>query len=144
MVRSPELVSTKMNESWLRLRGTWTNSARTSCAAEFAAMDFGGRVVTDDADVVGTQAPALAGDEGRGHLASGHDACTEHFYFSAQGGELGKAENGIGGVLADAQDVESWRAHKVVVQGIERAGKMQAGCGATGASDNVRSRRGAS
>ena len=67
----------------------------------------------------------MAGDECGGDLAAGHDLRAEHFYFGAEGGELGELENGVGGVFADAENVETLSAHKVVVQGIGRGEKCK-------------------
>ena len=92
---------------------------------EFSAVKVSGVVVADGTDVVSVQAPPLAGDECSGDLAARHDLCAEHFYFGAEGGELGKLEDGIGGVFADAENVETFGAHKVVVQGIGRAEKCK-------------------
>ena len=88
-------------------------------------MEVGSVVVPDDADVVCAKPPALAGDECGGDLAAGHNLCAEHFYFRAEGRELGKLEDGVGGVFADAEDVETFGAHKVVVQGIGRGEKCK-------------------
>ncbi len=46
-------------------------------ATEFAAVEFGGMVVADAADVVRTEAPALAGDESGGDLAAEKDLRVE-------------------------------------------------------------------
>ena len=94
-------------------------------AAKFAAVKVSGVIVADGADIVGAQSPPLAGDESGGDLAAGHDLCAEHFYFGAEGGELGKLEDSVGGVFADAENIETLSAHKVVVQGIGRAEKCK-------------------
>jgi hypothetical protein len=59
-------------------------------------------------------------------LPAQHDLGAKHFHLGSQGGELCELQNRIGGVLADSQDVETWRAQKVVVQGIETAKKCKA------------------
>ena len=92
---------------------------------EFAAVKVSGVVITDDADVVSTQSPSLAGDESGGDLAAGHNLCAEHFYFGTEGGELGELQYGVRGVFADAENVETFGAHKVVVQGIGREEKCK-------------------
>jgi hypothetical protein len=94
-----------------------------SGTAKFATVKFGGGVVADDSDIVGAEAPSLAGDEGGGDLAAREDLRAEHFDLGAEGGELGKSENSVGGVFADAEDVETRSAHRVVVQGIGRGEK---------------------
>ena len=88
-------------------------------SAEFTLVEFGCGVIADDADVVAAESPTLAGDERSGYLASGHDASAEHLDFGAERREAREAQDGVGGVFADAEDVESRSAHKVVVQGIE-------------------------
>ena len=93
--------------------------------AEFAAVEFCRGVVADGANVMSAQAPPLAGDQRRSDLAAGHDLGAEHFELGAEGGELGELQHGVGGVLADAQDVETLSAHKVVVQGIGTAEKCK-------------------
>lgn len=95
--------------------------------AEFAAMKVCSRVVADNTHVMRTQAPSLAGDESGGYLSAGHDLRAEHFDFGAEGGELRELQDGVGGVFADAEDVESRGRHNVVVQGIGREGKCKAG-----------------
>jgi len=92
---------------------------------EFSAVEVGGVVVADSADVVGAKPPALAGDQCGGDLAAGEDLCAEHFQFGAEGGELGELEDGVRGVFADAENVETLSAHRVVVQGIGRADKCK-------------------
>lgn len=88
-------------------------------SAKFTTMDFGGGIVANDADIVCAEPPALASNEGGGDLASGHDAGTEHLDFRPESGETRETQDGVGSVFADAEDVESRGAHKIVVQGIE-------------------------
>jgi hypothetical protein len=73
-----------------------------SGAAKFAAVDLGGGVIADNSDIVGAEAPSLAGYEGSRDLASGEDLGAEHFDFGAEGGKPGELEDGVGGVFADA------------------------------------------
>jgi len=94
--------------------------------AELAAVEFCRGVVADGANVMSAQAPPLAGDQRRSDLAAGHDLGAEHFELGAEGGELGKLEHGVGGVFADAEDIEKFGAHRVVVQGIGREEKCKA------------------
>jgi hypothetical protein len=85
--------------------------------AEFAAMQFGGVVVADATDVVRPESPALAGNHGGSHLAAEHDARAKGFDLRAERRELGDLQNGVGGVFADAEDIEFGGAHGVVVAG---------------------------
>src|SRR4029077_10232717 len=94
--------------------------------AEFLAMKFGGGVVADGSNIMCAQPPTLAGNQRGRHLAAEHDLGAKHFHLGAQGGELCELQNRVGGVLADPQDVKTWLAHKVVVQGIGRAEKCKA------------------
>src|SRR5690348_4123413 len=72
-----------------------------------------------------SQTPALTGDQRSSDLAAGEDLSAEHFHLGPQGGELSEPHDGVRGVLSDAKDVESWCAHRVVVQGIGRAEKSK-------------------
>ena len=95
--------------------------------AEVVAVRLGGMVVSNGTNVMGAETPALAGDQGGGYLSAEHDLGAESFDFGAESRELRNLQNRVGGVLADAEDVESSGAHKVVVQGIGRAGKCKEG-----------------
>ncbi len=94
-------------------------------AAEFATVQVSSMVVPNDSNIMSAESPTLAGDEGCGDLAAGHDLRAEHFQFGTQGRELGELQNCVGGVLADTQDVETLSAHEVVVQGIGIAQKCK-------------------
>ena len=93
---------------------------------EFTLMQFGGVVVADDSNIMSAESPSLAGDERGGDLAARKDLGAEHFDLGTEIGELGKLQNRVGGVLADPKYVETWSAHKVVVQGIGRVEKIKA------------------
>lgn len=99
-------------------------------ALKFVAMNLGGGVVANHSDIVGSQPPPPTSDERRSYLAAGHNSSGEHFHFGAEGGELGELHHGVGGVFADAQNVEGWLAHKFVVQSNGRVWKCKAGCDA--------------
>jgi hypothetical protein len=77
-------------------------------ASKFRAMERGGVVVADFADVAGAQAPLLAGDHGGGDLAAGQNLGGAEFDFGATGGIVGDGDESVGGVEADADDVELW------------------------------------
>ena len=94
---------------------------------EVAAVQLGGMVVSNATNVMGAEAPALAGDHRGSDLTTEHDLGAESFDLGAESRELGNLQDCVGGVLADAEDVESRRCHKVVVQGIGRAGKCKEG-----------------
>ena len=94
---------------------------------EVAAVQLSGVVVSNATHVMGAEAPSLAGYQGGGYLTTEHDLGAESFDLGAERRELSNLQNRVGGVLADAEDVESRGAHKVVVQGIGRAGKCKEG-----------------
>jgi len=74
--------------------------------SKFGAMEYGGVVVTDFADVARAQTPLLAGDHGGGDLAAGQDLRGAKFDFGAAGGIVCDGNESVGGVEADADDVE--------------------------------------
>jgi hypothetical protein len=92
---------------------------------QFALVNLGSGIVSDNSNIMSSQPPALAGNQRRGNLAAGQDLSAEHFHFGPQGGELSEPHHGVCGVLSDAQNVESRCAHRVVVQGIGRAEKSK-------------------
>ena len=95
--------------------------------AKVAAVHLGDMVLSHATNVMGAEAPALAGDECGGDLTAKHDLGVESLDFGAQLRKLCNLQNGVSGVFADAEDVEAWGRHKVVVQGNGRAGKCKAG-----------------
>jgi hypothetical protein len=95
-------------------------------APEFATVKIGGVVIPDNSNIMCAQSPPLAGNERRGDLAAGHDLGAEHFDLGTEGRELRELEDCVGGIFADPQNIETWRAHKLVVQGIGRAEKIKA------------------
>lgn len=96
-------------------------------AAKGAAMKFGDRIVAHAADVVRAESPAAASNHGGGDLSPEKDLRVEDFGFVAGRGEAGELVDMIGGIFADAEDVEfSRRVHVVVVQGKRRNGKCKA------------------
>jgi len=75
-------------------------------ASEFGAVERGGVVIADFADVTRAQAPVLAGDHGGGNLAAEQNLRGTKFDFGAAGRIVGDGDEGVGGVEADADDVE--------------------------------------
>jgi len=75
-------------------------------AVELGAMELGGVVVPDFADVTGAQTPVLAGNHGGGDLAAEQNLRGAKFDFGAAGRIVGDGDEGVGGVEADADDVE--------------------------------------
>ncbi len=69
------------------------------------AMEGGGEVVAEFADVAGAQAPVLAGDDGGRDLSAGEGADGGVFGLGAAGGVGGERDNGVGGVQSDADKV---------------------------------------
>jgi len=80
-------------------------------ATQFAAVQFGGVVVADAADIVRAQSPTLARDQSSGDLAAGHDLRVERFDLGAERGELRNLQDSVGGVFADAENIEFGGAH---------------------------------
>ena len=80
--------------------------------AEVAAVHLGDVVLSNAANVMCAEAPALAGDEGGGNLTAKHNLGVEGLDFGAQPRKLRNLQNGVGGVFADAEDVKAWRRHK--------------------------------
>ena len=70
------------------------------------AMEGGGEVVAEFADVAGAEMPVLAGDYGGGDLSAGEGADGGVFSFGAAGGEFGEGDDGIGGVEAYADEID--------------------------------------
>jgi len=67
-------------------------------AGELRAVQRGGGIVSNFADVTGAQSPGLAGDHGGGDLAAGKNAGGAEFDFGAGGGEMLHGNKRIGGV----------------------------------------------
>jgi hypothetical protein len=75
-------------------------------ARELGAMQRSGKVVTDFADVTRAKSPGLAGDHGGGDLASGENVGGAEFDFGTGGGVVLNGNQRVGGVEADANDVD--------------------------------------
>ncbi len=73
---------------------------------KFGAVEFGGVVVTDFADVACAQTPLLAGNHGGGDLATGQNVRRAKFDFGAAGGIVRYRNEGVSGVEAHADDIE--------------------------------------
>src|SRR5262249_55492015 len=69
-------------------------------------LDLPAVIVTDGADVLGTQAEARAGHHGAGHLATGTEQFLLKRNLAGVGWKMRHDEQGIGGVQAHADDVE--------------------------------------
>ena len=76
-------------------------------AGELGAVQGGGKVVTDFADVTRAKSPGLAGDHGGGDLASGEDIGGAKFDFGAGGRIVVDGDERVGGIEADTDDVDS-------------------------------------
>src|SRR6267154_1756239 len=72
---------------------------------KFGAVQFGGAVVADFADVAGTQAPLLASNHGGGDLSAGQYFCGAKLDFGAASGIVGHGDESVGGVEAHTDDV---------------------------------------
>jgi hypothetical protein len=83
--------------------------------AEFPGMEGGGIVVAEFADVTRAEAPKLTGDHGRGDLPAGQDGGGADLNLGAGSGILRNGDQGIGGVEADAHNVD-W--HRCLFQGL--------------------------
>src|SRR5271168_1438614 len=64
-------------------RGSGEETGFDAAAGKFGAVQFGGGVFADFADIAGAQAPALAGDYGGGGLAAEQDVGGTNFDFGA-------------------------------------------------------------
>ena len=64
------------------------------------AMEGGGEVVAEFADVAGAETPVLAGDDGGGDLSAGEEADGGVLGFGAARGVGGERDDGVGGVQA--------------------------------------------
>ena len=73
---------------------------------EFGAVQGGGEVVADFADVAGAESPGLAGDHGGGGLSAGENAGGAEFDLGAGCGIVVQRDEGVGSVEADADDVD--------------------------------------
>jgi hypothetical protein len=75
---------------------------------ELGAVQGSGEVVADFADIAGAQSPGLAGDHGGGDLAAGKDVSGAEFDFGTGGGVVVNGNERVGGVEADADDVDGF------------------------------------
>ena len=81
-------------------------------AMEFPSVQVGSVIVADATNVVGAETPALAGNDRGGDLTAEHELSVERLHLRAQFGERADGENSVGGVFADAQNVEFHRGHR--------------------------------
>src|SRR6266849_5933363 len=85
------------------LAGTAGRDEKMSLHAKtrkFGAVQFGGAVVADSADVARAQAPLLAGNHGGGHLSAKQDFRRVEFDFGAALGIVCDGDESVGGVKA--------------------------------------------
>ena len=73
---------------------------------EGLAVEGGGGIVAEFADVAGAESPALAGDDGGGDLASGKDRGVAVFHLRASGGIGRQWDNGVCGVETNADEID--------------------------------------
>ena len=73
---------------------------------EGVAMDGGGVVFAEFTDVAGLQTPALAGDDGGGHLAAGKNADVAELDLGAADGEVDDGDDCVCGVEANADEID--------------------------------------
>ena len=69
------------------------------------AVEGGGKIVTKFTDVASAETPMLAGDNGGGDLPAGQSADGRVFGLGATGGVRGKRDDRVGGVEANADEV---------------------------------------
>ena len=87
-------------------------------AGELAAVERGGLVVAELADVARAEAPGLAGDDGAGGLAAGEDAGVVELDLGAAGGIGGEMNQRVRGVEAHTDKVNQRRlGHGGIVAG---------------------------
>ena len=84
---------------------TVADCSTNSGVGEGFAVEGGGEVVAELADVAGAEAPVLAGDDGGGDLSAGKNGGGGVLDLGAALGEPGERDDGIGGVEADADEV---------------------------------------
>jgi hypothetical protein len=77
-------------------------------AGEGFAMEAGGIVFAELADVAGGEAPGGAGDDCGGGLAAGLEGACGVLDLGAALGEDGEVDERVGGVEAYADDVNLW------------------------------------
>ena len=77
-----------------------------SLAGHLSLLKFSGFVVADFTDVSGAQTPALAGRDSARRLSSSAALGRKDFDLGIEGGKMGKADDGIGGVDTDADDID--------------------------------------
>jgi len=85
--------------------GGTENAGVDAGAGEGVAMELGGVVGAELANVAGGERPVGAGDDGGGDLSAGEDAGVAIFEFGAALGVVGEGEDSIGGVKTDADEV---------------------------------------
>src|SRR5579859_2822817 len=75
-------------------------------AIECGAMKLGGVVVAELSDVARAKAPGLASDHGAGNLAAGKNGGGIEFDFGAARGKFAERDESVGGVEAEAHDID--------------------------------------
>src|SRR5712692_1024595 len=89
-----------------RAAGNCNHARLDAGAGKLALLQFGGPIVAHFADVSRTQAPLLAGNQRARHLAAGMDLSREELDLGIESREMGQADQSIGGVQADAGDID--------------------------------------
>jgi hypothetical protein len=78
-------------------------------AFEFGAVDSGGVVVADFADVSGSHSPLLAGGDGSSNLATRQDVRRVKFNLGPEGRMVRNQNKRVGGIQPDADNVNLGR-----------------------------------
>jgi hypothetical protein len=73
---------------------------------EGLVVECGGDIVAQLADIAGAEAPVLAGDDGGGDLSAGEEGEVAVLGLGAAGGIGGEGNYGVGGVEADADEID--------------------------------------
>src|SRR5580704_159248 len=74
-------------------------------ASHFSRLEFAGRIISNFSNVAGTQTPTLAGYYGGRYLATRFSFGGEQLYFRIGGREIRQANDCVGGVDADPDDI---------------------------------------
>ncbi len=77
-------------------------------AGKFGTVKLRGVVVTEFADVTGAKSPELASDHGAGDLSARKNAGGFEFDFGTARGIFVERDESVGGVEANADDVDLW------------------------------------
>ena len=108
-----------------------------ACMGELAAMEFGGLVVAELADISCGQAPALTRDNSGCDLSTRKDADRTVFNLRAGRGKAGERDEGVGGVQSNSdqinlREVMHSEIRSVRLQLVNRQPHLKAGCAGLG------------